>query len=36
MAAQSYRVILTESAWTDLEDIVAYWTEHDEPERGER
>ena len=36
MAAQSFRVILTQSAWSDLEDIVAYWTERDEPERGEQ
>jgi hypothetical protein len=27
MAAQSFRVILTQSAWADLEDIVAYWTD---------
>ena len=36
MAAQSFRVILTQKAWSDLEDIVAYWTERDEPERGEK
>ena len=36
MAAQSFRVILTQKAWSDLEDIVAYWTERDEPERGEQ
>ena len=36
MAEQSFRVILTQSAWSDLEDIVAYWTERDEPERGEQ
>jgi plasmid stabilization system protein ParE len=36
MAAQSFRVILTQSAWTDIEDIVAYWTDRDEPERGEQ
>ena len=36
MAAQSFRVILTHRAWADIEDIVAYWTERDEPERGEQ
>ena len=36
MAAQSFRVIFTESAWADLEEIVAYWTDRDEPERGEQ
>ena len=36
MAAQSFRVILTESAWAVLEEIVGYWTERDEPERGEQ
>ncbi len=36
MAAQSFRVILTQSAWADLEEIVAYWTDSDEPERGEK
>ena len=36
MAAQNFRVILTQSAWTDIEDIVAYWTDRDEPERGEQ
>jgi len=34
MASQSYRVIFTESAWADIEEIVAYWTERGEPERG--
>lgn len=34
MAAQKYRVIFTESAWTDLEEIAAYWANRDEPERG--
>jgi len=36
MAAQSFRVILTHSAWADIEDIVAYWTDRDDPERGEQ
>jgi hypothetical protein len=34
MAAQNYRVIFTESAWMDLEEIVEYWTSQGEPERG--
>jgi len=34
MAAPSLRVIFTQSAWSDLEEIAAYWTERDEPERG--
>ena len=34
MAAQNYRVIFAESAWTDLEEIVAYWASQGEPERG--
>jgi plasmid stabilization system protein ParE len=36
MAAQGIRVVLTQSAWADLEEIVAYWTDRDEPERGEQ
>lgn len=36
MAAQSLRVVLTQSAWSDLEEIAAYWTERDEPERCEQ
>ena len=36
MAAKSVRVIFTQSAWADIEEIVAYWTEQDEPERGEK
>jgi len=36
MAPQSFRVIFTQSAWADLEDIVAYWIDRDEPERGEQ
>ena len=35
MAAQKFRVIFTQSAWNDLEEIVAYWTECDEPERAD-
>jgi len=36
MAAKSFRVILTQSAWADLDEIVAYWTDREEPERGEQ
>jgi len=36
MAAQRFRVIFTQSAWDDLEGIVAYWTGRDERERGEQ
>lgn len=36
MAGQSLRVIFAQSAWSDLEEIVRYWTERDEPERGEQ
>lgn len=36
MAAQNFRVIFTESAWDDLGEIVSYWTDRDEPERGEQ
>jgi len=36
MAAESFRVVFTQSSWTDLEEIVAYWSERDEPERGEK
>ena len=36
MAAQSLRVIFTHSAWTDIEEIAAFWAAHDEPERGEK
>lgn len=36
MAAQSFRVVFTQSAWADLEEIVAYWTARGEPGRGER
>ena len=34
MAAQQYRVIFTESAWSDLEEIVEFWTDEGDPERG--
>ena len=34
MAAPSFRVVFTQSAWSDFEEIAAYWTERDEPERG--
>ena len=34
MAAQNYRVIFAESAWTDLEEIVEYWAHESEPEQG--
>ena len=36
MAAQNFRVIFTESAWSDLEEIAAYWAQREEPERGEQ
>ncbi len=36
MAAQSFRVVFTQSAWADLDEIVAYWTERNEPERGQK
>lgn len=36
MAAQNFRVIFTESAWEDIGEVVRYWTDHDEPERGEQ
>jgi plasmid stabilization system protein ParE len=36
MAPQNFRVIFTESAWDDLIEIVRYWTDRDEPERGEQ
>lgn len=34
MAAKEFRVIFTQSAWADLREIVAFWTDRDEPERG--
>ena len=34
MAEEEFRVVFTERAWIDLEDIVDYWTDRDEPERG--
>ena len=36
MAAQNFRVIFTQSAWDDLGEIVAYWTDRNEHERGEQ
>ena len=36
MAAQSFRATLTHSAWAEIGEIVAYWTERDEPGRGEQ
>ncbi|MBA3833290.1 MAG: hypothetical protein H0X34_15630 [Chthoniobacterales bacterium] len=36
MAAQNFRVIFAESAWNDIGEIVGYWTDRDEPERGEQ
>jgi plasmid stabilization system protein ParE len=36
MAGESFRVIFTQSAWADIEEIVAYWTERDEAGRGEK
>ena len=36
MAAQSFRVTLTRSAWADIGEIAAYRTERDEPGRGEQ
>jgi plasmid stabilization system protein ParE len=36
MAARKFRVIFSESAWADLEEIVAFWAGHDDPERGEQ
>ena len=36
MAARNLLVIFTQSAWDDLGEIVAYWTDRDERERGEQ
>ena len=36
MAGENFRVIFTQSAWNDLVEIVGYWTEREEPERGEQ
>ena len=33
---KKFRVSFTQSAWNDLEEIVAYWTSRDQPERGEQ
>lgn len=34
MAAKNFRVIFTQSAWADLEEIVTYWIDRDDLERG--
>ena len=34
MAAQNFRVIFTESAWEHIGEVVRYWTDRDESERG--
>lgn len=36
MAAQNFRGIFTESAWEDIGEVVRYWTDRDEPERGKQ
>jgi plasmid stabilization system protein ParE len=36
MAASSFRVVFTHSAFADIEEIVAYWSDRGEPERGEQ
>ena len=36
MAAQNFRLVFTQSAWDDLEEIATYWAERGEPERGEQ
>jgi plasmid stabilization system protein ParE len=36
MAAQTFRLIFTQSAWDDLGEIVTYWTDRQERERGEQ
>ena len=36
MAAPRLRVVFTQSAWDDVREIVEYWTDRDEPERGEQ
>jgi plasmid stabilization system protein ParE len=36
MAERRFRVVFARSAWADLEEIVAYWTKREEPERGEK
>tara|TARA_Y100001934_G_scaffold119796_1_gene146550 strand:- start:10437 stop:10775 length:339 start_codon:yes stop_codon:yes gene_type:complete len=34
MAEEQFRVIFTERAGADLEDIVGYWSDRNDPERG--
>ncbi|HWB02082.1 MAG TPA: type II toxin-antitoxin system RelE/ParE family toxin [Verrucomicrobiales bacterium] len=36
MAPEVFRVVFADSAWRDLEEIVAYWTGRHEQERGEQ
>lgn len=36
MAAQTLRVVLSQLSLFDLDEVVAYWTEREEPERGEQ
>ena len=36
MAAEELRVIFTESAWSDVEEIVTYWSNRGEADRGEQ
>jgi plasmid stabilization system protein ParE len=36
MAAEEFRIVFADSAWHDLEEIVAYWTGRQEPDRGEQ
>ena len=36
MAAQRFRIVFAQSAWDDLGEIAGYWTDRDEPERGEQ
>ena len=36
MAEENFRVVFTYAAWRDLEEIVSYWTERGEAERGEQ
>ena len=36
MAEEVFRVVFTFSAWEDLEEIVAFWTERGEHGRGEQ
>lgn len=36
MAAKSYHVALSRNSFFDLDEIVVYWAEREEPERGEK